>query len=250
MKKGVPKKDVYSFLKETVRILVVEHSHEQIAVLQEALAPLELYAITGTTSVLKADRLLAGGQCFHMCISELNIGDTHLNEYELLRRYGGRVPFLIASSAKSLESGFIAKSMGAKAIVCKQEVTLLNMLQLINRIFLDVLVTPSDGQCNDALLSRICTILTSRVPASVEEWAEFSHIDVSYLRKKWREWFFIKPKHAIFLYNLYVNATSYSEKKLRGHGVEKPINAEERKRIKRYFTRNREMLNRMLYKQL
>jgi hypothetical protein len=240
---------LYSFLKGTIRILVIEHDKQHVEEYERALAPLMLYSITGTTSAIKADRLLGGPAFFHMCISELEIGDHHMNEYTLLRRYGSQVPFLFASRTRSLESGYEVSRLGAKAVVAKQQGSqVTDLLAVIHRIFLDTLITPKDGFCNDAMLTQTCQVLASKLPASVDEWAWHTRVDASYLRKRWRQWFHVRPKHGLFLYTLYANATAYCERLARGHTGPRPMDAEERKRKKRYFLRHIHEMEAMLYK--
>ncbi len=204
------KPSLYEPLLKSISVLAVDDEHFQREMYVKTIGDHRLYKVAAVSSACEAEQFLQSSGQISMCLLDLGIDDISNDEFYLLKKYGGQIPFIIISAAKDLCRGFQARDLGCVHLLPKPvnffDYEFWNVLM---KSFLDRTVLPSLPENASPVLVETCRTIRQESPETVAQWAALSGITESYLRRIWNESNLGPPKHTLFLYNFYKEALTY-----------------------------------------
>jgi CheY-like chemotaxis protein len=234
-------KNPFSFLNQTVNVLVVDDDPGIIFWLGEMLESLGLYTVSCASSAVEAVTIIeTSKKRYHTCVSDLGIDDVEHDEFYLMDRYRKKMPFIVITARSDTEKGFKCGSNGVKETLVKNARNFEGkLLTAINKYTLDSLICPGFHENPPAALTRYVESLKQKNPACVNEWVSNLKMDDSFFRREWDRYVGVKPKYSLCIFHLFSLAFEYAEKnKDKGDFLESLIKNEYYQKCKSYFLKN------------
>lgn len=243
----------YNYLCNKIKILVVNSNREIYESINEYLNKYYLYHADLTDCIYIAENRLKKKQ-YHICLLDMGMEDINNDECTFLKKYSYKIPIIAFSGLKDPKFGFDIHRLGATDI-CSLPINFgsIELVEIINATFLDLLIMPFGFKINSDLIKHCYQTLKNENPITVSDWAKKCSVSECYLRRIWNDWFSIKPKHTLFLYQLFKEAIAFCNlqfKKTNGIHTCNSIygNWDENKFLKqkKYYKLNLEILSRTI----
>jgi response regulator RpfG family c-di-GMP phosphodiesterase len=204
----------FYFLDKLINILVVDDDSGVLGLMNEILAPVEMYALRKASSAREAEPILSSFDRVHLCIFDLGLADRENDEFYLLRKYAHRSSFVVFTGNTSPAKGFMAHSFGARAIIEKSaNIMNADFLKQINYHTLLNILNPRYGKMTDTL-SHSTDILFKHSPKFVSQWAIQMGISDRELRHIWTKNLGANAKIILSIYQIFEAAFNYYERHL------------------------------------
>lgn len=202
----------YSFLKDTIRVLIVESDGALIETCRKFFGICCFFDVQTVRSASEAEKALKSRRRVHVCLNGLDVLGPGGDEYYLLRTYAKKTSFVMVTGNNDAQVGYMAGTLGARGMLRNpRDISLHNLLTTVIQAFMYDIINPDVG--GDApFLRRSTVVLIRDCPESVSRWSRTLEVTDSYLRRAWSGALGIKPKHALFLQHLYRDALAYYEK--------------------------------------
>jgi response regulator RpfG family c-di-GMP phosphodiesterase len=197
------KESLFSLMKNTVNVLIVDDRPDIILFVKELLDPFKIYSVAGADSTrIALDIIESREQRFHVCLFDLGLDDVKQDEFYLLDKYGRHMPFIITSATEDTEKAFECKKRGAKEFVRKGAKDFATkMVRCLNDQALNNMICP---KClEDTHLCKYVDVLTRKNPQHVNAWAEEVNLTDRQLRYEWESHLGFSPKHSLCIYHLF-----------------------------------------------
>jgi len=204
--------DYYRFLDGALTVLIIDPDKELCASFyQPIFNQLPCCTVHYAHSLRSAIKdHLTTGQRFHVCITELGMGDDDYDELYVLTHYGTHCSVAVVTADTSPAKGAKCVQLGARGVFDKGPsfnwqrfyTTFCRML-LINVIYCRY-----NEQLGDTL-TNATRILFEKNPATVTEWADHLRITDRQLRNLWHSGSGFGAKQMLFLYDCLYCALTY-----------------------------------------
>lgn len=187
---------------------------------------------------------LESGKRYHVCITELGMGDSEHDEFYVLRHYGMHCSVAVVTNDTSPAKGAHCIELGARGVFDKGagfnwpafygHFCSMLLINIINHRF--------DSRSADSV-TNATKVLFAKNPATVTEWANEMRITDRQLRNLWHSGSGFGAKQMHFLYECFKNALLYYGQVL--FPDEENLDTKElfcKKRLPTYFKAHREVL--------
>ncbi len=231
----------FSFLDQTVNILIVSSSVENIAQFKSILQPFHIFSISSAKTIQDATNTLATHR-IHICFLDLCINETKAASSNFIRSITNNTVcngFSTECSATrvitSVKNGILEVINISGGLQLSPEFTALLCKSIIVALFY-----PNYRWWHDDMVANVINTLLTLPKASVTAWAMKAGISATRLRTVCETKFSCSPKYISFFYNCYSLVLSYishceeSEKK----GLSEAAILKEEFKLKCYFHSN------------
>jgi DNA-binding NarL/FixJ family response regulator len=228
----------FYFLDKLINILVVDDDTAVLSLVKEIIAPVGVYSLRTAATARDAEPILSSFDRVHLCIFDLGINDRENDEFYLLRKYSHRSSFVVFTGSTSPRKGFMAQSLGAKAIIEKSaHIMNVDFLKQINYNTLLNILNPRYGRANDTL-SHSTDMLFKHSPKFVSQWAIQMGISDRELRHIWTKNLGANAKIVLSIYQIFEAAFNYFERHLTRADAYRNVPLEQQagyRRLEEYF---------------
>jgi CheY-like chemotaxis protein len=202
----------FYYLDKLISLLLVDDDRQILDMLGALLSPLAVYDIKTASSVAAAVEALTVPRRTHLCVMDLGLTDVDNDEFHLLRRFSGRVSFVVVTGSSSPLKGFTAHQLGARTMIEKGGgFDPSAFVRTVNRHALLNVINPRYGMGTDTLTTST-DVLFEKSPQFVSEWALESGITDRELRNVWTKNLGANTKIILAIYQMFSAALSYYEK--------------------------------------
>jgi CheY-like chemotaxis protein len=196
----------FTLLKNTVRVLVVDDMPAIAIAVRDFLELFQIYSVDTANSTREALNILEKTEKrYHACLFDLGMDDVEGDEFYLLDRYKGIIPFIIFSSREDTDRGFKSGKRGAKAFVCKTTVLSFNYNDLItslNKYTLHNILCPEYDESGKNNICKYLDTLIKKIPVHVQDWARELDLSDRQIRYVWEEHLGFNPKHTLCVFQI------------------------------------------------
>ncbi|KMQ51036.1 hypothetical protein CHISP_1959 [Chitinispirillum alkaliphilum] len=200
--------ELFEFLRESIRVLVVEDNPQSYTLVEAVLENSPLYKIEQAVSSADAAKKFSNSNRLHVCLLDLGMTDIDNDEFYILRRYNTCCPILVFTGSGSPGKGAESVFLGARAVIEKKSpFDTSHFLKTVNHWALMGILNKSYDEKNWTTLSLATKILFEKAPHSVTEWADYIGITDRQLRNLWG----CGAKSVLHLFHLYSNALFFYE---------------------------------------
>ncbi|MBD3314665.1 MAG: response regulator [Chitinivibrionales bacterium] len=236
----------YDFLSGTVRVLVIENDKKALAAYKEIMSLCHLYRVDFAATITEAESLIKKNG-YHVCLMDIGMQTSVYDELYLLKKFGKILSFLIVSAQRSLSTGCMIGRLGGKVLLKSAALGKPELMLEINNQFLRYLISPlACNLADDYQLWQCQSVLINENPKSVSEWGYTAGIPERYLREKWFGRVGCKPRHSLFLYNVFTDAFAAVVENVYGYSVGRRFDEGTYIRRKKHYEKNRVELNSVL----
>jgi response regulator RpfG family c-di-GMP phosphodiesterase len=200
-----------SIYKSAINVLVVDDFPPILETIREYFQGFGIYKMVTASSTGEAEKILSGNDIrFHSCLFDLGMKDVENNEFYLLDKYANKIPFIVISYRKDLETGFACKSRGARAILAKGSCDFLkNLVAQVNKLALLNLICPQYMEGRMDILCKLVEVLFEKKPLHVNDWAMEANITDRQLRREWAEELGVCAKHSLCVFHIFSHAFNF-----------------------------------------
>jgi CheY-like chemotaxis protein len=204
----------FSFLNQTVNILLVDDEPMIISWLSGMLELLGLYSVSCASSAAEAVAAIETSEKrYHACVSDLGMKDVENNEFYLMDKYRKKMPFIVITARSDTEKGFKCGNSGVKETLMKNARDFeWRLVRAINKYAMGSVICPGFHESPPVALIRYMECLAQKKPACVNEWFSNLKMDYSFFRREWERYAGVKPKYSICIFHLFTAAFEYIEK--------------------------------------
>jgi CheY-like chemotaxis protein len=207
----------FYFLDNLINIVLVDDNPEYLSLMKSMVKPVSIYSINTAETAIQAENIITSPNRIHICVLDLGITDMDNDEFYLLKKYGKRSSFIIITGSTSPKRGFIAHSLGAKAVIEKAvKFKNVDFIKTVNRYALLNIINPK-YRTNGDTLSVSTDILFEKSPQMVTKWAKYIGITDRSLRHIWKNNLGANAKIILSTFLIFKNAFDYYEKYFRGN---------------------------------
>ncbi|MBD3315241.1 MAG: response regulator [Chitinivibrionales bacterium] len=201
----------FYYLDGLVSLLLIDDDKQIRNMLGDLLAPIRIYTIKKASCAAQAEAILASPQRTHLCVMDLGLSDIDKDEFYLLRRFGGRVSFVVLTGSNSPQKGFTAHQLGARTIIEKGGgFDPSTFIRTVNHHALLNVINPRYGMSADTLTAST-DVLFRTSPQFVSEWALELGITDRELRNVWTKNLGANTKIILAIHQMFSAALNYYE---------------------------------------
>jgi hypothetical protein len=200
----------FSFLHQTVNILIVSSSAENIEQFKSILQPFYIFSLSSAETLQNAMNITSANR-IHICFLDLCINETKAANSNFIRSLTNStvcIGFSTECSATrvitSVKNGILEVINTSGGLQCTPELTALLCKSIIVALFY-----PNYRWWHDDMVANVINTLLSLPKANVSSWALKSGISATRLRTVCETKFTSSPKHICFIYNCYSMVLSY-----------------------------------------
>jgi len=203
----------FSFLNQTVNILIVSSSPENIVLFETILHPFRIFSLSSAKTLQDAGNIMLTNR-IHICFLDLCINETKAASSNFIRSITNDtvcIGFSTECSATrvitSVKNGILEVINISSGLQLSPEFTALLCKSIIVALFY-----PNYRWWHDDMVANVMNTLLTLPKASVTAWAIKTGISATRLRTVCETKFTCSPKHISFIYNCYSLALSYSSR--------------------------------------
>jgi DNA-binding NarL/FixJ family response regulator len=197
--------NLFSILRRTVNVLIVDDLPQVTFLLREHLESFEIYRVHTASCSKEALDLIKTGKCrFHVCLMDLGLDDIEDNEFYLMDNFCNEIPFIVISGQEDTEKSFAAKNHGAMGYYRKdcsdfirKVIAALNGQAIKNMIF------PRNVESTNIPMTKCMESLLSDMPEQIRDLAIQANISDRQLRYEWEENFGFCPKYSLCICHVF-----------------------------------------------
>lgn len=245
--------DPHVHLRGAFRVLLVDRDERVLARHQETVEDVPLLEAGTARTAAEATRMLESGETWHAVVTDLGMDDMEDDEFYLLRRFAGDVPFVVCSAQASLEKGGECVRRGARHIVQKHGLTAdpCRLQESVSYCVILSTINPHFQAGGHDTLSRATEALFTECPYNVSAWARAIGVCDREMRYLWRRHAKSTAKDVLDLYHIVSSAFSYHVPGPRQSLWKSPTEAqmEIEERLAQRFVLNRGVFSQMLCSQ-
>jgi len=243
-------KDNYVYLEKSIKILAVDDEPYILDIYGAYLKDFPLFTIDTADTVAEAQELMQKDGGYDVCIFDLGMAEGKKDEFFFLKKYAQRLPFVVVTGTTSTSKGFNSRLYGAYNIISKIDATRTVLIKEICDAFLWSLIKPY-GTKQHPFFEKAAQICLENFPENVHVWAERLDVSGSYLRRLYMEFYELRPKYVLFLYDLYKHALGFHYHKLIKKLPEfTDLTTDKYRKYKDYYLENKEPLTRVIRRKL
>jgi CheY-like chemotaxis protein len=241
----------FSFLDNTIRLLVVGDNTHVRALISEYLSRYRLYSVRHALSGNTISSYFRSAR-FHVCLYYFGQNNT-TQDFALVSKYSNRIPFIIVTDSTEIRNGFELYKCGAVALVQEPiDFLSLQLIGHINNAFFSQIVTPHNVRLPNGTIQNCVDVILNDHPQTVSQWAANAGIAETYLRRIWNDCFSTKPKYVLFLYQMYRTACRYVSLEFIGEdnpnkSMRSALSHEKYRRIRNYYKTKKMLFNTFLH---
>jgi hypothetical protein len=200
----------FSFLHQTINILIVSSTPENIDQFKSILHPFHIFSLSSAGTLQDAMNAITTNR-IHICFLDLCINETKAASSNFIRSITNStvcIGFSTECSATrvitSVKNGILEVINISGGLKLNQEFT-----ALLCKSVLVALFYPNYRWWHDDMVANVINTLLSLPKANVTAWANKTGISATRLRTVCETKFTCSPKHISFIYNCFSLALSY-----------------------------------------
>jgi CheY-like chemotaxis protein len=209
-----PTGNPFSYLKQTVNVLVVDDMPEFLFTMKDFLEEFGLYSVYTASSTAEAVRILSNPkQRIHVGLLDRGMSDVERNEFYLLDKFGKKIPFIIMTARADDEKAFECKERGAMAYIKKDSPVFYSKLMAnLNKQALLNMICPKYPDNRHSILCDFMDTLIEKRPQHVNTWAMEANVSDRHMRREWEERLGVNAKHVLCIFHLFSMVFALIEK--------------------------------------
>lgn len=202
----------FSFLHDTLHILLVDEDSDMFDVFREIFRQVKVYNISYARVLPEGVNMIRNRRLFHGCVM---FHDSRNADKELLilQNRTGALPLIIFPWRDSLINAYVKYRHKVKTPAHEKawQIKKKEVLSSINRYTLNGLFENIYHKNSFPYLKHFITVLLGKEPEKVYDWAKAAHVSTSLFRKRFNGRQKLKARHVLSVYHLLKKAFCYYE---------------------------------------